>query len=108
MRRGKYNAHRVEVDGHKFASKLEARRYAELNILLKAGLIEGLELQPVFTMIVNGTKVGKYTADFRYYCKERHQLVYEETKGIWTEAARLRVKLFKALYPEIYLDVIKA
>lgn len=35
----KYKAVRTEVDGYKFASKAEARRYAELKLLVKAGEI---------------------------------------------------------------------
>jgi hypothetical protein len=45
----KYNARRVEIDGHRFASAAEGRRYATLAALERAGRIAGLELQPRFT-----------------------------------------------------------
>lgn len=44
----KYSAKSMEVDGHKFPSKREARRYQELVLLAKAGEIDDLELQPRF------------------------------------------------------------
>ena len=44
----KYGAIRTTVDGVTFASKAEARRYAELKLLEQAGEIKGLELQPKF------------------------------------------------------------
>jgi hypothetical protein len=47
----KYRAISETVDGHKFPSKAEARRYRELKLLQAAGKIRGLELQPVFKLV---------------------------------------------------------
>ena len=44
-RRHKYSARPTEVDGIRFDSKAEARRYTELRTLEKAGEISHLELQ---------------------------------------------------------------
>ena len=51
-------------------------------------------------MKVNGKKVGRFTADFRYLEPGRG-LVIEDVKGEPTrkgEAYRLRKKLFEAIY----------
>lgn len=47
----KYHAQTTEVDGIKFASKKEAKRYAELVLMEKAHEITGLERQRKFTLI---------------------------------------------------------
>ena len=48
MRSSKYNAVKTEVDGVVFDSKLEAKRYSELKMLLRSGIISELELQKKF------------------------------------------------------------
>lgn len=62
----KYKAIPTTVDGHRFSSKKEARRYGELKLLEQAGHIFELELQPRFPLLVNGEKIGDYVADFQY------------------------------------------
>ena len=37
----KYNSRKIEIDGHKFPSKLEAKRYLELKQLLEEGKNKG-------------------------------------------------------------------
>ena len=44
-RRSKYGAIRVEYDGHKFDSKMEAARYKQLKLMEKAGQLTNLERQ---------------------------------------------------------------
>lgn len=58
---------------HTFDSQKEARRYAELMLLLRAGAIRNLKLQPQFTLqesyiSADGDRVMaiRYTADFSY------------------------------------------
>jgi hypothetical protein len=92
----KYGAIRTEVDNITFASKSEARRYAELKIMLAAGEIDDLELQPQYPIIVNGVKVCTYVADFRYI--DRGGIVVEDTKGVRTAVYRLKAKLLYACY----------
>lgn len=69
----KFNAQTTEVDGVKFDSKIEKRRYDELMLLLRAGVISELKLHEEFTLIEaytlpNGERVRrmKYTCDFSY------------------------------------------
>lgn len=97
----KFNAQKTEAFGRTFASKKEARRYGDLKTLERAGEISGLICQPRFDLTVNGIRVGRWTPDFSYF--EADQEIVEDVKGgnaTKTEAYRLRVKLFKALYPQ--------
>lgn len=93
----KYGAKKVEVDGVKFDSQKEARRWTQLKLLERAGEIEGLERQVKFVLIpaqrepdsigARGGKIkGKlierevaYIADFVYI--ENGEKVVEDVKG---------------------------
>ena len=93
----KYKAIRTEVDGIMFASKKEARRYQDLKLLHKAGLISQLKLQPVYPFILNEKVIFKYIADFEYI--EGKNVVVEDVKGMKTPMYRLKKKLIEAMYP---------
>ncbi len=94
----KYGAQRTEVYGISFASKKEAGRYKELALLEKAGAITDLTIHPRWVFMVEGHRVGAYTADFSY--GEDGQAVVEDvkSKATKTEAYGLRKRLMKALY----------
>jgi len=94
--RNKYKAIKTEVDGIIFDSKKEAKRYCELKILLKAGEISKLELQPRYDLIINDKKCGFYKADFRYFRGD--ELIVEDVKGMKTPVYNLKKKLIKAIY----------
>lgn len=95
-RANKYGAKPTEVDGIKFASKAEAKRYGELKLLERAGHIRDLKLHVEYPLIVNGEKVGKYTCDSEYI--EGGELVTEDVKGRAVRDWPLRKRLFAALY----------
>lgn len=103
-RSGKYNASKVVIDGHRFDSQREARRYETLKQLEAAGKIAQLELQPRFELQpafrYRGEAVRKieYVADFRYLDYERGGLAVEDVKGMKTDVYRLKRKLFLAKY----------
>lgn len=98
MKRSKYRAKPTTVDGVRFHSLGEARRYQELRLLEKAGEIESLELQPVFVLkapLTTGTfrgaaramagelpTIGKYIADFKYYDGKAGGWIVEDFKGM--------------------------
>jgi hypothetical protein len=86
------------VDGIRFASRAEARRYQELKLLVRAGAISHLKIQPSYKLVVNGVKVATYRADFHY--DENGRLVVEDVKSrpTMTPVYRLKKKLLKALY----------
>lgn len=94
--RNKYKAHPVVIDGIRFASTREGNRYLELKLLEKVREIEHLELQPSYELIVNGTKIGTYRADFRYF--ENGEIVTEDCKGYPTSIYKLKKKLMRAIH----------
>lgn len=92
----KYSARKTVVDNIAFASRAEARRYQELKLLEHAGYIKNLESQPCYDLVINGVKVGKYVADFRYVQDGR--TVVEDVKGMKTAVYRLKAKMVKAIH----------
>jgi len=96
--RSKYNAIPTEIDGIKFASRAEARRYGELKLMLDAGLIQDLECHPKFEIAVNGMHVCYYVADFQYV--DNGETVVEDVKSAATitRMYRLKKKLMKACH----------
>jgi hypothetical protein len=101
MRSNKYHAIKTTVNGVTFDSKREARRYQDLVLMQRAGLISDLvfdkkELR--FDLTVNGKKVGRYSADFIYM--ENGQRIVEDVKSpaSRTEAYMLRKRLMEAIH----------
>jgi len=92
----KYNAIKTTVDGIKFDSKKEAARYQALKLMESNGHISELSLQPKFDLIVNGTKIGFYKADFKYLTALG--VVVEDVKGMKTPVYNLKKKMIKAIY----------
>lgn len=95
----KYRAKPTEVDGVRFASKAEARRYCELKLLVQAGEIRNLELQPAFPIVIEGVRVTTYIADFAYFGGGKR--VIEDVKGFKTDVYALKKKLVEAMYPGV-------
>lgn len=110
----KYNNRKIVVDGLKFDSKKEAKRYQELKVLERAGIIENLQRQVKYVLIpaqyepsdevyVKGKEKGKpkkgrllerecaYYADFTY-CNNGETFV-EDTKGMRTSEYIIKRKL---------------
>lgn len=99
FRNSKYNARKVEIDGYKFDSQAEARRYDELKTLVRAKAIKDLEIHPAFPVIINGKKICKYIADFRYTDTKTRCRIVEDVKSPATRkiaAYRLKKKLVEA------------
>lgn len=94
----KYGARKVEIDGVVFDSRAEAHRYQDLKLLQQTGEISGLALQPKYPLVVNGVKIGLYTADFKYTDCITGLEIVEDVKGMRTRDYVLRKKLVKALY----------
>lgn len=94
----KYRAQPVEIDGIRFASKAEGRRYEQLKLLREAGEIKDLQLQPAFPVQVNERDICSYKADFLYYDKRTNRLIIEDVKGVRTPVYKLKKKLVEALY----------
>lgn len=105
----KYRAVAVEIDGHRFPSKAEARRYGDLKLLQRIGNISDLVLQPQFPLgtddkpvlirskgFPNGRR-AKYIADFGYtdQCGAR---IIEDVKGFQTSEFKLKRAIVEAQY----------
>lgn len=105
----KFGAVWMEVDGIKFRSKKEARRYKELKLLESAGEIASLELQRPFQLQApfidnHGERQAaiKYVCDFFYIDKKTGRLVVEDVKGFKTQEYKLKKKLFLRQFPQYY------
>lgn len=99
-RPNKFGAVKTVVDGIRFDSKAEARRYSQLKLMEKAGVIRELKLQPEFSLEVNGKQICKYVADFQYYDNERKTTITEDvkSKATITPVYRIKKKLTEALH----------
>ena len=95
------------VDGVYFRSNAELERYKELKRREDAGMIEQLEIQPVFhiTHPVNGRKVCKYVGDFRYWHDE-HGVVVEDVKGMLTDVYKLKKTLMRVFFDIEIAEVV--
>ncbi len=97
----RYRNKPVVVDGVRYASGAEYRRWAELCLLQKAGAIRCLERQVSYRLEVNGVLVGKYTCDATYIEVATGEQVVEDTKSPATRkdtAYRLRRQLMRAIH----------
>ncbi len=109
----KHNAKPTIVDGVRFDSLKEAKRYTELKLLERGGAIRDLELQPRYDVVVNDKKICYYKADFRYFDIDRGVQVVEDVKPMGksyrkTQAwamYRLKKKLVEALHPVVIEEV---
>lgn len=109
----KYHNKRVEYEGIVFDSLKEKRRYCQLQLLEKQGMISNLRLQVPFELIPaiyedemvqlkTKTKVKKkliqrattYVADFVYETKGK--TIVEDTKGFRTKEYELKKKMMRA------------
>jgi hypothetical protein len=80
-KRAKYGNNKVHWNGMVFDSTKEYKRYRELLLLLKAGLIGQLERQVKYDLVVDGVKIGTYIADHVYIDAETGQKVVEDVKS---------------------------
>lgn len=92
----KYRAVPTFVNGIRFASKKEANRYSELKLLERAGEISNLRRQVRFALIVEGTFIASYVADFVYW--EKGYVIVEDVKEQRTRDYLLKKKLMWAIY----------
>lgn len=86
---------------YRFASSLEASRYAKLKMLERAGLITDLAIQVRYPLEVKGHLITTYIADFVYIDDAGEGLaVVEDTKSpaSRTNEYLIKKKLMKALY----------
>ncbi len=108
----KYGAIQTTIDGIRFDSRAEARRYSELKLLEMAGEISDLkchpqfELQPKFKHNGETIRAICYTADFSYM--EDGRLIVEDVKSTATKttAFQLRRRLLLYKYQALELRIV--
>ncbi len=101
-RKSKYDNVPTEVDGYRFASKLEAKYYVELELRRKAGEVLYYLRQVPFHL--PGGVI--YRVDFQIFspapahCDDPRllQVEYVDTKGTDTQDSKNKIKLVQALY----------
>ena len=93
----KYKAKSVEHDGHFFASLAECDHYLQLKLLLRAGEITDLVLQPRFLLEVNTLKVCEYRGDFQFLDRDG-VLHVQDKKGVRTQAYKIKARLMLAIH----------
>ena len=93
----KYGNRKTVLDGITFDSAKEARRYAELRLMEKAGIISGLRRQVPYLLIPAQKRDGKtveravmYLADFVY--TENGAEVVEDVKSPATRTKEYIIK----------------
>lgn len=93
----KYGNKRTAYNGRFFASKREAHRAWELDMLKRAGVITSWLPQPEFKIVHNEVKICSYFADFKVFYPNG-SVEYEDVKGMRTDVFILKKKLVKAFY----------
>ena len=88
------------MNGIRFDSVKEARRYVDLNLLQRAGQIQDLQIQVPFILIPKQKdskgrviREVKYIADFVYI--EKGRKIVEDVKGYRTKEYQIKKKLMK-------------
>jgi hypothetical protein len=94
----KYKAIPVEINGIRFASKAEGRRYLELKQLEAAGAIRGLALQTSFPFVIGADLMFTYVSDFFYEDVQTGRRVIEDVKGVTTPVYKLKKKIIEKYY----------
>lgn len=105
----KYRNTPTVIDGIRFDSQAEGRRYQELKLLQQGRRIRDLKLQVMFALYgKNGSAVCRYKADFMY--QEGEQIVVEDvkSKATVTRDFRIKQKLMADNYPGIEFRVVMA
>ena len=102
-RKNKYNAQQTWTDGICFDSRKEAEYYARLKLLHRAGAIAGF-LHHGCMVVAEGTgieaRAALYETDFVIlHADGSYEIV--DTKGIETDAFKLKIKALKSRYPGV-------
>jgi Protein of unknown function (DUF1064) len=104
--RTKYGAIKVTLDGYRFDSKAEARRYSELRLLERGKYISELTVHPVVPLVIDGVHICDYVGDF-LYLDQHGRMVLEDVKSPATRTPlyRLKRKLVEVLHHQAIVEV---
>jgi hypothetical protein len=111
--KNKYGATKTKIDGVTFDSKAEADYYQQLKLLMRAGEVKDIILQPRYELLKGFEKHGKkirgieYVADFKViYADGREEII--DVKGKRTEVYTIKRKWFESKYPELTIKEVQA
>lgn len=106
----KFFAKKTEIDGIKFDSAKEGRRYEELKLLEAEGKVSGVVRQKSFVLQAgfidnegHSQRPIRYVCDFFYYNTETKQWVVEDVKSSYTRQLpvyKIKKKMFLLHYPQ--------
>ena len=100
-------SNKVEIDGHKFDSQMEANIYFEFKVNPDVAILElhpQFELQPKFKKGKKSHRAIKYTADFLIEEKGKRWVVDVKSKGSMLANSKsypMRIKMLLFKYPDI-------
>ena len=98
----KYRNRRTTTQDGTFDSQGEAKRYQELTVLERGGLITGLQRQVKFRIGVLGIlgpqHIDTYVADFVYFDIPNRSWVVEDFKGYRTDDFKRKKRLLREIY----------
>lgn len=110
--KSKFSNRKVEIDGIKFDSKMEADYYLLLCDMRDRGAVKTFVLQPAFELQPKFRKHGKtyrpitYVADFGVVYADGTKKVID-VKGMPTPTFKLKAKIYANLYSEPLVCVTK-
>jgi hypothetical protein len=96
----KFHAKITEIDNIKFASKREARRYAELKALRHAGEVKFFLMQVPFLLPAG----LKYRLDFLVFWTNGN-ITFEDVKGFKNQVYIMKKKMVEFLYPIKIIEI---
>lgn len=104
------NVNKPVFEGERFDSDKELKRWQELKLLERAGVIRGLKRQVPFPITIAGVeirvfskryhKTGRhlvYVADAVYFDVEKGEQIIEDTKGHVNEVYKIKRALMRAM-----------
>lgn len=95
--------------GRKYQSKAEANHAAHLDLMKSARGPEKVKRwkpQVRVPLKVNGKLVCTYVLDFHVHYEDGRE-EWHEVKGVMTDAARIKIALFRAIYPDRALFIAR-
>lgn len=94
--------------GHIHLSRGEARYCEQLELRRKSGEFKSFVVEKEYRLEINGVLICKHKPDFTIYPTNNHNNFWiEEYKGFATDLWKMKMKIFKALYPRVEYIVIK-
>jgi len=97
---------KTEYGGVIYDSPDEARFAQDLDARRLAGEVFGWTYHPPpMPLVVNGHLIARWHPDFVYIKTGTVEPIYVEVKGRWKAESKLKMKLFRALYPYHRLEI---